>query len=250
MGLGYLYPTKPKTVKAVAFKSCSALRKQYPVGVAASQSAVTSAGFTFKKAFVWAASYKLNRKLDPDNNGIACEVLVPLGSKFRPVNLGAPITVNNLSVQVLSVIDDNSAVMCATNYVMPGCSYSYSSTGKTIGGVPDISSPDRWIQVDLGVINKDSQARLLEDWRQSLRIIWDGMNSSSLELAWHPFGYLDKTAWPNAQLQPGDAKRIYAYFFVNKSISTKNMQLMIYNSLKDPWDPYWREADVYLSLNQ
>lgn len=246
-GLSYLYPTKPKTKYAVKFASCSKLRKQYPSGLAKSKEAVSEAGFTVKRAYVWKAAYALNGHLDKDKNGLACEVLVPYGTRYRPATLGETMTTDGITVQPLRAFDDYSATLCATNAIMPGCSYSYEG-GKAINGVPDATDPNRWVKVDIYARNDTESDRYLDDSMHWLKLIWNSERDSDYSGTWEPFGYLDKTAWANVKLARGESRLVFAYFRVHRSISANDLHLEFYNGNKEWMNPYWRDADLYFKL--
>lgn len=59
-------------VKPTKYKSCKALNKDYPGGVAKSTSAAWK-GWEKREPFVFKALYTKNKKLDRDKDGVACE---------------------------------------------------------------------------------------------------------------------------------------------------------------------------------
>lgn len=60
-------------VKAIAYKNCTALNAVYKGGVAKDTKVKNVGGKTNHVPFVSAEVYKLNKKSDRDNDGIACE---------------------------------------------------------------------------------------------------------------------------------------------------------------------------------
>ena len=60
-------------VKAVAYKNCTELNKIYPGGVAKDAKVKNQGGKTKHTPVVSAELYKLNKKSDRDDDGIACE---------------------------------------------------------------------------------------------------------------------------------------------------------------------------------
>lgn len=60
-------------VKAIAYKNCKALNAVYKGGVAKDAKVKNVGGKTKHAPFVSAEVYKLNKKSDRDNDGIACE---------------------------------------------------------------------------------------------------------------------------------------------------------------------------------
>lgn len=59
--------------KAIAYKNCTALNAVYKGGVAKDAKVKNVGGKTNHAPFVSAEVYKLNKKSDRDNDGIACE---------------------------------------------------------------------------------------------------------------------------------------------------------------------------------
>ena len=60
----------PTSAQAAAYKNCAALRKIFPSGVAKSAIAAAKQSGSPK---VSAKIYKQNKKMDRDNDGVACE---------------------------------------------------------------------------------------------------------------------------------------------------------------------------------
>jgi hypothetical protein len=59
--------------KVKTYKNCTMLNKDYPGGVALSSSVKNKGGKTKYKPFVSKALYDANKRLDRDNDFIACE---------------------------------------------------------------------------------------------------------------------------------------------------------------------------------
>jgi hypothetical protein len=153
--------SKPKRVVVKSYNSCSSLLKDYPKGVANKQKSISAMGSLLAKApFVNSSIYSMNKKLDLEKNGIACEKVWHKGAITNPAKIGEPVRGPWawFEYRLLALPTINNEGACSRvpkKFEIPlqGCLFERDKDGHPVSALgPDPSYSMNWVEVSVSAL--------------------------------------------------------------------------------------------------
>ena len=152
---------KPKRVVVKSYKTCSSLLKDYSKGVADKKKSVSDMGsFLAKTPFVNSSLYSMNKKLDPEKNGIACERVWHKGAISNPARIGEPVRGKWawFEYRLLALPKINNEGACSRvprmfDLPLQGCLFERDKNGNPVSALgPDPLYSMNWVEVSVSAL--------------------------------------------------------------------------------------------------
>jgi hypothetical protein len=157
---------KPKRLVVKSYKTCSSLLKDYSKGVADKQKSVSAMGNLLEKApFVNSSLYAMNKKLDPEKNGIACEKIWHKGAISNAARIGEPVRGKwaRFEYRLLALPKINNEAACSRvprmfDSPLKGCLFERDKNGNPVSALgPDPLYSMNWVEVSVSALRLPAQ---------------------------------------------------------------------------------------------